>query len=301
MRSGPFVPVLCLAAFFATAAQRAATPKASTLPPVSSACSLRGLEPGGQAPSASQLRDTYNAQAAVIRSVRSAARFVATAGPRYGPEAGKAREVTGFVLVERPNWARIIGQAPGLGQNLFDMASDGHEFHLLVPGRFRFYTAAVDLPPVSTNPYENVRPQHVIDALLWSAAPADATAELASDVGRGTIRLLLRPQAGGVWPARIVEFERTRGVVASMELKSAAGKPESIIGYADWEPVQPTAAPSDLCFPRQISIERPNEDYRLELRLNRLAVNEDLAFAQFRLEPPRGVPVVRLNASRNMP
>jgi outer membrane lipoprotein-sorting protein len=47
-------------------------------------------------------------------------------------------------------------------------------------------------------------------------------------------------------------------------------------------------------FPRQFRIERPHDDYRLDLQVTKLALNEDLQPDRFKLDQPPGSDLVRV-------
>ena len=52
--------------------------------------------------------------------------------------------------------------------------------------------------------------------------------------------------------------------------------------------------PAGPPFPRQIRIERPHDDYRLDLQISKLALNQDLPPDRFKLEQPPGSELVRV-------
>ena len=76
----------------------------------------------------------------------------------------------------------------------------------------------------------------------------------------------------------------------------------SDVHVSDWEPVvadqeHPGAAPLPAAlsaFPRNIRIDRPHDDYRLDLQITKLALNEDLPPERFKLEQPAGTELVRV-------
>src|SRR5258708_20020472 len=64
----------------------------------------------------------------------------------------------------------------------------------------------------------------------------------------------------------------------------------SDVRYANWQPV---SAGSVAEYPMSIRIERPHDEYRLDLTISRIALNEMLDADRFKLEAPAGVEVVR--------
>src|ERR1700752_5366164 len=61
----------------------------------------------------------------------------------------------------------MVGQAPVIGKTIFDMASDGKEFRVWLPTKNKFLVGDVRLERNSEKPLENLRPQNLLDALLW--------------------------------------------------------------------------------------------------------------------------------------
>ena len=50
------------------------------------------------------------------------------AGSTYSGVIQEYHEVGGFILAARPAMIRVIGQAPLVAKDIFDMVSDGHTF-----------------------------------------------------------------------------------------------------------------------------------------------------------------------------
>ena len=98
--------------------------------------------------------------------------------------------------------------------------------------------------------------------------------------------------------ARKIWFERTDLSVARVQIYARGGRVTSDVHYADWlaPPAPPEASgPSGpVRFPRQIQLYRPREDYQLELRITKLALNEAIGADRFRLEQPPGTELVRV-------
>jgi len=47
-------------------------------------------------------------------------------------------------------------------------------------------------------------------------------------------------------------------------------------------------------FPRSIRIDRPHDDYRLDLQITKVTLNEDLLADRFKLDQPAGSELVRV-------
>src|ERR1700726_214691 len=114
-----------------------------------------------------ELLDKYNEIARAVKSVNATVELKPTAGSKYSGIIEEYHEVKAFLLAQRPAQIRMIGQAPVIGKTIFDMASDGETFRVSIPSKNKFIVGSVALERVSDKPIENLRPQHLLDALLW--------------------------------------------------------------------------------------------------------------------------------------
>ena len=77
----------------------------------------------------------------------------------------------------------------------------------------------------------------------------------------------------------------------------------SDVHLADWLPVENApsqntqAASSDgvTPFPRVIRLERPHDDYKLDLQVTKISLNEEIPSERFKLEQPAGTELVRVS------
>ena len=60
----------------------------------------------------------------------------------------------------------MIGQAPVVAKNIFDMVSDGEEFRIYIPSKNSFLVGPTTLVRPSKKPLENLRPQHIVEAIV---------------------------------------------------------------------------------------------------------------------------------------
>jgi hypothetical protein len=90
--------------------------------------------------------------------------------------------------------------------------------------------------------------------------------------------------------ARKIWFDRSDLNVVRLESYAypPEGKVNSDVHYSDWQPAGATS------YPRQITIERPGDDYKLEITLKKLALNESVAPDRFVLPQPPGTELVHV-------
>ena len=263
-----------------------------------------------------QLIDSYNRQAQAIQSLNAGVSMKLTAGSAYSGVIEQYHEVNGFILAARPASIRVIGQAPVVGKNIFDMVSDGSTFSIYVPSKNKFIVGPADLERRAEKPIENLRPQHLVEALFWPVI-TDQAPVLFEQASEGAARYYIltvvrwrTPQssagpgdAGSAAPAgqasaqrsaseweiaRKIWFDRTDLRVSRIENFGSAGNVASDVAYGNW---QTTGATS---YPWQVNVTRPGDDYQLQITIKKLTVNEPIAADRFLLPQPPGTDLVNV-------
>ncbi|MGA8266386.1 MAG: hypothetical protein WB787_01415 [Candidatus Acidiferrales bacterium] len=235
----------------------------------------------------------YNRQAKAIQSLNATVKLNATAGSQYSGVVEQYHEVNGFILAQRPASIRVIGQAPVVNKNIFDMVSDGETFQIFIPSKNRFLTGPAKFEKLSEKPIENLRPQHLVDALFWSEIHEDAPVLFEESNDNGKREYILTVLHGtrrdtNFEIERKIRFDRTDLSVAEIENFGDGGKLDSAVRYADWQPA------GDAQFARDIRVQRPHDDYELDIQVTKLAVNESIAAERFHLAQPAGAELVEV-------
>src|SRR3974390_73897 len=213
-----------------------------------------------------ELLARYNEYVRSVKSVNATVELKTTTGSKYAGVIDEYHEVKAFLLAARPAEIRMIGQVPVIGKTVFDMASDGENFALSIPPRGKFVEGPVALERASSKPIENLRPQHLFEALLWPEVRKEETVlfeEANDEEGRYYVLTVLR---GGykteIW--RKIWFDRSDLNVTRFESYGPKGALLSDVRYGDWEPVTTDAAMAGassrantlevLQYPRKIQI-----------------------------------------------
>jgi outer membrane lipoprotein-sorting protein len=241
--------------------------------------------------SAAELVEQYNQQARAVRSVNAAVELVPTAGSSYSGIIEEYHDVQGFVLAQKPADIRVIGQAPVVAKNVFDMVSDGETFRIFIPSKKKFIVGPTRLERPAKKPIENLRPQHLLDALFWPAIDPRQQIlfeEFNADAARYYVLTVVRGMSV-LEIVRKVWFDRADLSLARVQIYGPGGRLLSDILYADWQP-----AAGEAQYPRHFWIARPRDDYQLEIRVTRLTLNEEISADRFRLEQPPGTELVRM-------
>ena len=249
-----------------------------------------------------ELLEKYNLLARGVKSVNATVELKPTAGSEYSGVIEEYHEVKAFLLAERPAKVRMVGQAPVIGKTIFDMASDGQTFQVSIPSKNKFLVGQVATERTSSKPIENLRPQHLLDVLLWPEVQKKESVleeEFNDESGRYYVLTVLR---GGYQTEilRKIWFDRADLNVARIESYGPKGILVSDARFADWQPLigdqeQPATPTGGVTsFPREIRIERPHDDYRLELAITKLALNAEIPADRFELQQPAGSELVNV-------
>jgi hypothetical protein len=292
-------------------AARTGVTKSTSVPPAA--------RPVAQDATQEELLDRYNAFARGVKSVDSTVELKATSGSKYSGVIQEYHEIKAFLLAARPWNIRMIGQAPVIGTTVFDMASDGQSFEVFIPSKNKFIAGVVALERQSSKPIENLRPQHLVDVLLWPEIRKEETVlfeEYNDDTARYYILTVLR---GGYKTEilRKIWFDRADLRVARLEGFGPKGVLLSDIRYSDWQPVGTPASTADAQaaasapkpdtsgapseFPRTIRLDRPHDEYRLDLTVTKIALNDPTDPSRFKLEQPAGSELVRVGDDDKTP
>jgi len=226
------------------------------------------------------LLEKFNSTAGSINSINATVELKPTAGSKYSGVIEQYHEVKAFLLAARPADIRVIGQAPVIGTTVFDMASDGQEFRVSIPSKNKFLIGPVALERAGSKPIENLRPQHLLDAVLRGGYQTE----------------ILRK----IW------FDRSVLEVARLQSFGPRGILLSDIRFSNWQSVDAakpapgapmTASTPNQQFPRSIRIERPHDDYRLDLQIAKITLNDDIPLERFKLDQPVGSDLIRVGES----
>ena len=98
---------------------------------------------------------------------------------------------------------------------------------------------------------------------------------------------------------RKIWFDRADLHFVRLESFGPKGVLLSDVRYANWQPVDNPSVHRRRNIPRSIRIDRPHDEYRLDLNVTKITLNEPLTPDRFQLQPPAGAEVVHLaDASR---
>ena len=249
-----------------------------------------------------ELIDYINNAAAKIQSMQATVDIATSVG---GEKKGKVvdyQEIRGYVLARKPAMLRMIGLLPIVRNRAFDMVSDGSQFKLWIPPKNKFVIGSNSVSRPSNNPMENIRPQHIYDALLLRAIdPQNEISVVANDFETVTDEkghklqqpdyevIILHRGDHGWFLSRKVIFSRTDLMPHRQLIYDESGNIMTDAHYDDFKDY------SGIMFPDEIDIWRPQEEYAINLKMVKLQLNQPLTDEQFALQQPPGAEVVNLD------
>jgi hypothetical protein len=209
----------------------------------------------------------------------------------------------GYVRVRKPEMLRMIVLVPVVHTTGLDMISDGASFKLSLPTKNQFRVGSNQIGHPSPEPLENVRPQHILDALLLKAIdPATERAVLLQDmeivkdpkthkdVRQPDYQVLVFAQDSlGDYLSRKIVFSRTDLLPHEQIIYNREGQPVT------WARYENIVDRDGIQFPEIITIQRPIEEYTITLAVLDFNLNATLPNDQFELPQPPGSKLIDMD------
>jgi len=253
-----------------------------------------------------QLVDRLNSEADAIHTMNASVEIATSVG---GAKKGRVTEysaINGFILAEKPAMLRMIGLMPIVRNRAFDMVSNGQTFELWIPPKNRFIVGSNEVTKPSANTLENLRPQIILDALLFQPVQTDeiavVEARMQTVVDEQSKKRLEQPNyvldiirqdasSGGWYLSRKIYFDRSDLLPYRQLLFNKQGTIATDAHYGNFKDF------GGIHFPTHIVIQRPEEEYTVGIKVLKMTLNQPLKPEQFVLEQPEGAQVVRLDGS----
>jgi outer membrane lipoprotein-sorting protein len=252
-----------------------------------------------------QLISTINAEAAKIHTLNATVDIAASTGGSVKGKITEYKEIKGYILVRQPSMLRMIGLLPIVRNRAFDMVSNGQTFELWLPPKNKFIVGTNNVITPSKQPLENLRPQHIYDALLLR--PIDPNTEIAvleqSNLmieDPKTKKAVLQPDyvvdvirhaEQGWYLSRRITFSRVDLQPVRQRVYDRNGYVATDATYTEIKDY------SGVAFPSTIHIWRPQEEYSVTISIVKLAINQPLTNEQFVLTQPPGSQLVQLGST----
>jgi outer membrane lipoprotein-sorting protein len=200
----------------------------------------------------------------------------------------------GYILMRKPRMLRVLGTY--FGVKIFDMASDGNQFTLVIPSKNLAIKGSNTVTDKSATAWENLRPDFFLDAIgVRGLEPDDeymvsTDTETVADAANKhlfsepeyTLSVMRRKNGHENLPIRTVTFHREDMLPYDQYVYNSDGELETQIFYTNY------ATFSAGKYPSKVTIKRPKEGIQLVLSVERVEENVDLPAGQFEVKIPDG-------------
>jgi hypothetical protein len=249
------------------------------------------LPPPARTASLDELVAKLNAIGQSVSSLTATVDLQPTAGSIYSGVIKEYQDVRGFILLEKPALIRVLGQAPLVRTDIFDMVSNGEEFHLYIPPLEKFIVGKTAFRRPAKNSLENLRPQHILEALL--VLPLDPAHEKwfleEEEEGAHRYYIVGVVDSSDTRLKRRVWFDRADLGLARIQFYEGEGIYVENVRYSAYNDYQ------GVSYPSNIEIARPIEDYRLTITILKATFNQPIDRDKFTLTQPPGTQLVDLS------
>jgi hypothetical protein len=232
-----------------------------------------------------------------IDTLEATVDFMATTGSIYSGVINQYHDVSGFILLKKPFLIRMIGQAPVVRTEIFDMVSNAQEFRLFIPPKNKFIVGKTTYQGPGKNALENLRPQHILGALLIPAVDQAEekffVEEAQTPTHRYYVLTIVQPtQTGEMDLKRKVWFDRSDLNISRLALYGPGGSLLEDVEYADYRDFQ------QIDYPTEITVNRPADGYMLSISIVSAKFNQPIPPEKFELKKPPNATLVELGGAK---
>lgn len=214
-------------------------------------------------------------------------------------EVKEYTDTPGFIILRRPQDIRVLAQVPVVRSTAFDMVSNGETFSVHLPSKNRYLVGKNQLEKPSSKRLENVRPQHLLEALFIDGPREGELVLLDSAVEDGlayhVVEIISQEHNGHYQLKRKFWFERRELNLTRQQIFGENAIMVTDARYSDWH------AEGIGSFAQRVIIERPADGYQISLIIEKATVNNEIADDRFEMEPPEGVTVERIGEETPAP
>jgi outer membrane lipoprotein-sorting protein len=219
---------------------------------------------------------------------------------------GEATDYPNFrvnLLLRKPNALRVLGHAPLIQTTLFDLASDGTHFTLIVPPEKKVYEGLNASKGTSEKWYENLRPDPLFNSMVIRGLDPEelysVISESVTEEDAASKHLLLHPEyvlnivrrkpnSQELYPVRVVRFHREDLLPYQQDLYDDQGILETQVIYGAYKDFD------GFKYPGIITLKVPQNEYQLVMTVERVVSNPSLTDDQFQVKIPPGLTVQQM-------
>ena len=201
------------------------------------------------------------------------------------------------LLLRKPEMLRVLGHLPVLQTKMFDLASDGVQFTLIIYPLSEYYQDLNSRKGESPKWYENLRPGPFFDAMVVRGIEKDDFYSVISQTitmeDTANKRLLTvpeyvlniqrqKPNSHEQLPVRVVHIHREDLMPYEQDLYDDQGNLETQVIYGSYKDFDGTR------YPGTITLKRPQEEYQLVMFVQSVNANPSLTDDMFHEDIPEG-------------
>ncbi len=206
----------------------------------------------------------------------------------------------GAIIMRKPRMLRVF--ATEFGVPIFDMASDGDRFTLVIRQKNTVFEGTNAVTEKSANPLENLRPDFFLDAIAVRGLDPEDEFMVSSDTEtvpdaankhlyiepEYTLSVMRRKSGQEIQPIRTITFHRDDMLPYDQYVYDKYGVLETQIFYSNYQTF------SFGKYPSKITIKRPQEGVQLVLNVEEVHENVPLTNSQFEVKIPAGAQIKTL-------
>lgn len=225
-----------------------------------------------------------------------------TSGRKESGRLYRYRKVSGYILLKRPDAARLVIKSPVISTTIFDLVSIGDNFRVWIPSRNKFYTRENnaegdsfkdDLPaiPNGEHIFEDIFPQ----SIDFDSPGIHFSEREETEAGKKYYVISTFEMGSGtrLYPLRTIWIERSNLTIARQQEYREDGQIIGDIHYSQ------EAQIGGFFLPLKIHIERPLDGYTLDIEFKTWRINPGPPDKAFDLVPPPKAKIVHLGKSLN--
>jgi Outer membrane lipoprotein-sorting protein len=253
--------------------------------------------PSVQTATADELAARINNQWATFQSLTATVDILAS---HLKAKEGVATDYPTFhanLLLRKPEMIRVLGHLPVLQTKMFDLASDGTRFTLVIFPKSIYFQDLNARKGNSPNWYENLRPGPLFDAMVVRGLDKEDLYSVITQVvtleDTAHKRLLAEPEyvlniqrqkpnSQELYPVRVIHIHREDLMPYEQDLYDDKGTLETQVIYGPYKDFDGAQ------YPSTITLKRPEEEYQLIMTVQSLNANPPLTDDQFHEEIPEG-------------
>jgi len=225
-----------------------------------------------------------------------------TGGALQGKET-ESLSFTGYILMRKPQFLRVLLLVPVVRTSALDMVSDGENFKLLIPPRHRAIMGSNTVTTPSKNGLWNLRPDVFYDSMFIQGPDEDEIISMTTDIRiienekkkkdlieepAYALQILAKPEGQTVRTLRVIHINSIDLLPYQQDIYDKNGQIVTKAYYSAYQFYD------NIPFPTKIKIERPKDHYSLTVTITKLTLNGHLDDDQFELKIPEGIPVETL-------